>query len=164
MEQVNELETVFLDALSEFPDLVENLQHDMNYTFENEFVERLVELLGESNFDEAILAKVENENLFVSSSAQSIENGQDLMLEAILASPETPSRFLNEIIERNPNLLTVGIRYIERLCHNANCPAELLTKMASVALELEDLEICELLAAHPNLPENLLLELEEFLA
>jgi hypothetical protein len=164
MDSVSELEKVFLDALSEFPALVENLQNDMNYSFENEFVGRLAELLVESKFDEAILAKVENENLFVSSSAQAIENGQDLMLEAILASPETPSRYLSQIIERNPNLLTVGIRYIERLCHNPNCPAELLTKMASVALELEDLEICELLAAHPNLPENLLLDLEEFLA
>jgi hypothetical protein len=157
------LEKVFLDALRSFPNMAEDLKNDMSFTLENEFVEKLVELLVQSKFDEAVLAKVENHDLFTSTSAQAIENGQDFLLQAILASPETPPKFLLDMIERKPELLTDGWLYIQRLGQNSNCPPELLIKATSVAIELEDIEICELLVSHPNIPDSALSDLETFL-
>ena len=164
MDQIGELERVFLDVLRDFPELQENLRNDMSFTLENEFVERLVARMTGSSLDEETLQGIENKNLFISKSAQEIENGQDFLLQAILASPSTPSSFLKSTVGRNPTMLTGGWLYIQRLCENPNCPSDLLIKLATIAIEMEEIDICEQLLLHPNLPEPSIEAIEEYLA
>lgn len=151
----SDLSSVLSEVLLEYPDLSQDLSHDMNYLVEDDFVAALAEAIRDGEIPLAQLRGwhgLDLENLIRSSG---VVNLSDHLFQALLMA--APAVLLHEWIDGDPDVLRQGTWAINRVLANPSASSHLLMRCLDVLLAQGDLneEWLERVAAHPAADDEL---------
>jgi hypothetical protein len=149
-------EQLFLESISEFPEnLPDLLENDFDYSLENQIVMELAGKLDDAHLSKETLSSVQFRGFLKSARSIEFSNGEDYVLQAVLASKATPSDVLDLLVAENPDWLTGGWWCLMRLVQNPNTSSDLLLQASRLADLDSDSELVEEILNHRNCTEEI---------
>lgn len=155
-----ELENLLVSVYTSNQDLVIQLLNDPDYLEEDLLVERLAEEISLKRIAPETLASVDSRDWIQQSDIAEIPNIYDFIIQATLASPGTSQSVIELLLTKNTNWLSDGWWCAQRLLQNPNINSALVSRCVEALIEMEEFELLELAANHPNISTETQLKIE----